>query len=95
MNESILRALLRLFAIIANVNKDGISRKARTIVKSYLEQQLSTKLVNQYLALFDEYLKMHHRVYDETIKNKKLTSANSVKVLTICNQIKEALQQTN
>jgi ABC transport system ATP-binding/permease protein len=93
MNESILRALMRLFAIIANVNKDGISRKARTIVKTYLEQHLSTKLVNQYLSLFDEYLKMHHRQQDETVKNRKLSSANSVKVLTICNHIKEALQQ--
>jgi len=31
MNESILKALLQLFAIIANVSKDGVSFKARNI----------------------------------------------------------------
>ena len=53
MNESILKALMRLFAIIANVNADGISDKSRSIVESYLKLQLSLDQVNEYLELFD------------------------------------------
>ena len=56
MNESILRALMRLFAIVANVNKEGVSTNAREIVKSYLGLQLSATLVQEYLELFDNYL---------------------------------------
>jgi hypothetical protein len=36
MSESILKALMQLFAIIAHVNKDGVSDKSRSIVESYL-----------------------------------------------------------
>jgi ABC transport system ATP-binding/permease protein len=94
MNESILRALMRLFAIVANVNKDGVSPKSRGIVKTYLELQLSASLVQEYLGLFDEYLQVHHKKSDDgSKKEKKRTSLNSVKVLMICHEINEQLQQ--
>ena len=94
MNESILRALMRLFAIVANVNKEGLSINAREIVKSYLSLQLNSTLVQEYLALFDEYLALHHKKSDDgSQKEKKRTSLNSVKVLMICHEINEQLQQ--
>jgi hypothetical protein len=34
MNENILRALVQLFAIIANVSKDGLSEKSKLLVKT-------------------------------------------------------------
>jgi len=34
MNEAILKALMQLFAIVANVDKEGISTKAMRIVES-------------------------------------------------------------
>lgn len=95
MSESILKALMQLFAIIANVNKDGISDKSRSIVESYLNLQLSQEQVEEYLKLFDEYVAFHHR--DITQKDgpqvKKRTSSNSVKVLRICQKINEELHQ--
>ena len=95
MNESILKALMRLFAIIANVNQDGVSTTARRIVETYLNQHLSKDLVQEYLRLFDEYLEMHHRNAQGKAgeKVRKRTSVNSVKVLMICNEINEALAQ--
>jgi ABC-type multidrug transport system ATPase subunit len=94
MNESILRALMRLFAIVANVNKEGVSTDARDIVKSYLGLQLSASLVQEYLTLFDNYLEVHHKKIDEANqKERKRTSLNSVKVLMICHEINEQLQQ--
>lgn len=95
MSESILKALMQLFAIIASVDKDGVSVPARKVVKEYLEQHLNQELVKEYLGLFDHYIGIHHRdiVGKDGTKVKKRTSANSVKVLMICRQINEELQQ--
>lgn len=94
MNESILKALMRLFAIVANVQKDKLSSDAREIVKSYLSLQLNNSLVEEYLDLFDEYLATHHKKSDGgSRKERKRTSLNSVKVLMICQEINEQLEQ--
>ncbi len=95
MSESILKALMQLFAIIANVNKEGVSSKSRAIVESYLSQQLSKYQVEEYLKLFDDYVAFHHRdiTKKDGTKVKKRTSSNSVKVLRICEQINEELRQ--
>lgn len=95
MSESILKALMRLFAIIANVNKDGVSKTSRSIVESYLKQHLNQQTVDEYLNLFDEYIEFHHGdvTKEDGTKVRKRTSSNSVKVLMICQQINEELQQ--
>jgi len=94
MDESILRALMRLFAIIATVNKDGVSASSQKIVEAYLKQHLSSKLVEQYLQLFDDFINLHHKdIHGESTRGKKRNSLNSVKVLVICEQINETLQQ--
>lgn len=94
MNESILKALMRLFAIVANVNSEGASPRARSIVESYLKLQLNEELAEQYIKLFDDYLQIHHKdAYKSETKAKKRTSLNSVKVLMICHEINEELQQ--
>lgn len=95
MNESILKALMRLFAIIANVNKEGVSTTARNIVETYLKQQLNKEQLEEYMNLFDEYLAFHHRDFkkQDSKKGRKRTSVNSVKVLMICEQINEELQR--
>jgi ABC-type multidrug transport system ATPase subunit len=91
MSERILKALMQLFAIIAKV--DGVTSASRGIVESFLKQQLSLELVDQYLALFDEFLEQHHQVSKRKDGSAKRTSVNSVKVLRICSQINEELTQ--
>ncbi len=94
MSESILKALMSLFAIIANVDKDGVSAQSRSIVESYLKLQLSQVQVDEYLAIFDEYiLKYHGDPEKNGKKERKKLASNSVKVLRICEQINEELQQ--
>jgi len=96
MSETILKALMRLFAIIAEAGsneekekeQEGVSEIGRSVVESYLKQQLNQELVDEYLKLFDEYLALHH-----SKKGKKRLSANSVKVLAICEQVNEELRQ--
>jgi len=95
MDESILKALMKLFAIIANVNQDGVSFRARNIVEAYLNSQLNKEHVEEYLKLFDEFLAFHHRNIKDSDSRvgRKRNSVNSVKVLMICQQINETLQQ--
>lgn len=95
MNESILNALMRLFAIVANVDDEGLSPKARKVVLDYLNIQLNQELANKYIGIFDHYLKVHHKKKrGDATKARKRISLNSVKVLTICNEINEELQQS-
>lgn len=91
MSERILKALMQLFAIIAKV--DGVTSESRVVVQSFLRQQLSLELVDQYLKLFDEFLEAHHQVSKRKDGSAKRTSLNSVKVLRICTQINEELTQ--
>ncbi|MCK4346152.1 MAG: ATP-binding cassette domain-containing protein, partial [Bacteroidales bacterium] len=92
MNESILNALLQLFAIIANVSKDGVSFKARNIVKSYLSQHLSAKLINKYLKLFGQYIQDHHpEIFDKETKGTEITISSSDKVPQIGEEINRNL----
>ncbi|MBN1252428.1 MAG: ATP-binding cassette domain-containing protein [Bacteroidales bacterium] len=94
MNESILRALMKLFAIVANVDKDNVSQNARRIVESYLGLQLNASLVQEYLLMFDEFLvKLHKNIGKGDKRERVRTSLNSVKVLVICHEINEQLQQ--
>ncbi|MFI5148597.1 MAG: ATP-binding cassette domain-containing protein [Bacteroidia bacterium] len=91
MSERILKALMQLFAIIAKV--DGVTNDGRTIVQTFLKQQLSSDLVDQYLKLFDEFMEAHHQVSKKKDGSAKRTSLNSVKVLKICTQINSELTQ--
>ncbi len=94
MNESILKALMRLFAIVANVDEEGLSPKARQVVLDYLLLQLNQELANEYITFFDYYLKTHHKKRSDETKARKKLALNSVKVLAICQEINEELQQS-
>ncbi len=91
MSEQILRALMQMFAIIARV--DGITNTGRNIVQSYLRQQLNQEQVEKYLKIFDEYLEQYHQVSQKKEGVAKKTALNSVKILKICSQINEELEQ--
>jgi ABC transport system ATP-binding/permease protein len=92
MSERILRALMQMFSIIAKV--DGINNTGRQIVQSFLKQQLSAEQVETYLKIFDEYLESNQAASKKKEGAAKRTSLNSVKVLKICTQINQELEQT-
>lgn len=92
MSERILKALMQLFALVAKV--DSVNHDGRSVVETFLKQQLNAELVDQYLDLFEEYLEKHQKISKRKEgKERKRTSVNSVKVLRICTQINEELQQ--
>jgi len=93
MSERILKALMQLFAIISEVELEGVSTDRRKVVGLFLKQQLNQELVEEYLVVFDEFVASQSKK-GEGAKKKKRTSVNSVKVLRICTQINEELAQT-
>ncbi|MCB0428649.1 MAG: ATP-binding cassette domain-containing protein [Flavobacteriales bacterium] len=94
MSERILKALMQLFAIIANV-EGGISSDRRNVVLLFLKLQLNQEQIDEYLRIFDEFVETHSALFKgkDSTEKKKRTSLNSVKVLKICTQINEELAQ--
>jgi ABC-type multidrug transport system ATPase subunit len=94
MKETVLNALLQLFAIIANVSEDGVSFKARSIVKSFLRQHLKTNLINKYLVVFDHYLEIHHpHLFGGGVSAFTQTRSDSDKLKHIAEEINRSLLQ--
>lgn len=94
MKETVLNALLQLFAIIANVSEDGVSFKARSIVKTFLRQHLKTNLINKYLVVFDHYLELHHpHLFGGGIEASRQTLSDSEKLKRIASEINRSLLQ--
>ncbi len=98
MSESILKALMQLFAIIARPipenDKDANDyTERRKVVEEFLRNQLNIDLVKEYLKVFDYFYNLYQEKQSEKSKTKKRTSSSSVRVLKICSQINEELQQ--
>jgi len=87
MSESILKALMQLFAIIARPDSDEGSR--RPLVQDFLKQQLTIELVEEYLIIFDNYYHKYQK--KQTHRKKKGIASSSVRVLTICTLINREL----
>jgi len=90
MSESILKAIIKLFAIIAGLEEQ--SEGSRQVVFSFLNQQLNEDAANKYIEYFDTLLANEKNIEDSTQKRKR-TSAHSVKVLGICDQLNTELTQ--
>ncbi len=60
MNESVLNALMKLFAIIVDEQKVGFEVAAHDVVAHYLEKQFSKEWLEIYLDNFDSYLLESH-----------------------------------
>ena len=90
MSERILKALMQLFAIVANVGRDDSN--SREFVRQFLDEQLNKELVNEYLVVYDNYYNEQNKKR-EGLKARKRTSLNSVKVLKICMEINKELTQ--
>ena len=65
MNEKILDALMRLFALITDPTDVANNRSARVVVEAYLRGLLSPTLVEEYLVRFDKYLDEYQEAIQE------------------------------
>lgn len=93
MSESILKALMQLFAIIAWPEEKGVLGDRRAIVESFLKLQINQDLVDEYLKVFDSYYDLYQLKLSEKSKSVKRASSSSVRLLKICTEINNQLTQ--
>ncbi len=95
MNETILKALMRLFAIVADVNKNGFSDNERGIVLDYLDRQYSHDIAKKYIAYFDQQVTNFHPelMHTSDVEATKQNAYNDTKIVELCSQINEELEQ--
>ncbi|MGQ1785302.1 ATP-binding cassette domain-containing protein, partial [Saccharicrinis sp. GN24d3] len=96
MNENIIKALIQLFALVIDID---ISVKQpsreRKFVETFLRKLLNKNLIEKYLIRFDDYLQLYasNKVDVSDKKRKKRTMVDAMKVMAICEQINQELQQ--
>ncbi|MBX2980392.1 MAG: ATP-binding cassette domain-containing protein [Flavobacteriales bacterium] len=94
MSEKILKALLQLFAIIAK--GDGVAEGARpenaSILERFLRKQFSPEVASAHMARYQAFVQAFHAAGGQR-NGRKRTSLNSVKVLKICTEVNEELNQ--
>jgi ABC transport system ATP-binding/permease protein len=96
MSEAILKAMMQLFALIVDIDEiQEISDKERSIIRAFLSRQLNSELTEKYMAIFENYLHHYHQEIFEkkSVKRRKRTSLTAVRILSICEQINEELEQ--
>ena len=93
MNESILKALLRLFALVSEANKSSDIEDKREIISDYLHQQFDSELADEYLNYFDYRVRYYHPESldpaHDVIHGKTLEE----RLIDLCNQLNEELQR--
>lgn len=96
MSEPILKALMQLFALISDINNETVlNGKGKEIVRLFLNRHLNNDLVSRYLKMFEEYLSLYNseNIAKGSLKERKRITLNAVRILAICEQINEELQQ--
>lgn len=93
MRESVLLALIHIFAIVSTVNPMGITSRGRKILRNYLRRYLNRELEEEYYALFENNLDFYSNEL-KSIDKDDLTDENSLisfQITNICRQIKKGL----
>lgn len=94
MNEKLLKALMELFSIAANI--EVVTEDGEEIVRAFLKQQVTLDAVDEYLELFNHYSGKHASFRASLEKGKKrkgLPVRDSTKALVISEQINAELTQ--
>ncbi|MCQ2973420.1 MAG: ATP-binding cassette domain-containing protein [Bacteroidales bacterium] len=90
MSESILQALMQLFAIVAASKAQA---EKNNIVETFLRHELSQELVEEYMNIYLQNLNEIKGKQKNDSKRKKVVSASSTKILVICEAINKELVQ--
>jgi len=95
MGESILNALMHLFAIVANAKEEGVSHKGKNIVDNFLKRYLSAEDEIEYLNLFQNYYEFYHREmeYQSQLHGKTANIISLSEAAKVCIRIRPELIQ--
>lgn len=93
MRESVLHALIHIFAIISTVNPAGVTSRGKKILRSYLKRYLNQELEEEYFKLFENNLHFYEREL-KAVEEGELSDEDSLitfQITNICRQIKKGL----
>ena len=93
MRESVLLALIHIFAIVSTINPGGISSRGKKILRSYLRRYLNRELEEEYYALFENNLEFYSNEL-KSVDKAELADEDSLitfQITNICRQIKKGL----
>ena len=93
MRESVLLALIHIFAIVSTINPSGISSRGKKILRSYLRRYLNRELEEEYYTLFENNLEFYSNEL-KSVNKSELSDEDSLisfQITNICRQIKKGL----
>jgi ABC-type multidrug transport system ATPase subunit len=93
MRESVLLALVHIFAIVSTINPAGISSRGKKILRSYLRRYLNRELEEEFYSLFENNLEFYSNEL-KRVDKAELSDENSLisfQITNICRQIKKGL----
>lgn len=93
MRESVLHALIHIFAIISTVNPAGVTSRGKKILRGYLRRYLNQELEEEYFKLYENNLHFYEREL-KAVEEGELSDENSLitfQITNICRQIKKGL----
>jgi ABC-type multidrug transport system ATPase subunit len=96
MSETVLNALVKLFALIGDIHDETvITSREKDVVRTFLARQLNNELVAKYMKMFEDFLALYNSesIKKGTLEDRKRISLNSMRILAICEQINEELHQ--
>jgi ABC-type multidrug transport system ATPase subunit len=93
MRESVLLALIHIFAIVSTISPVGITSRGKKILRSYLRRYLNRELEEEYYALFENNLEFYSNEL-KSVNKAELADEDSLisfQINNICRQIKKGL----
>jgi len=93
MRESVLLALIHIFAIVSTINPAGVSSRGKKILRSYLRRYLNRELEEEYYSLFEKNLEFYFNEL-KSVNKSELADEDSLisfQITNICRQIKKGL----
>ncbi len=93
MRESVLHALIHIFAILSTVNPVGVTARGKKILRGYLRRYLNQELEEEYFKLYENNLHFYEKEL-RIVSEGELSDENSLiafQITNICRQIKKGL----
>ena len=93
MRESVLLALIHIFAMVSTVSPVGISARGKKILRGYLRRYLNRELEEEYFSLFESNLEFYSQELKGVDKDELADESSLIafQITNICRQIKKGL----
>jgi ABC transport system ATP-binding/permease protein len=93
MRDSVLLALIHIFAIISTVKPGSVTARGRKILRSYLRRYLNRELEEKYFDMFERNLEFYASELRSIDENELFDDKSliSFQITNICRQIKKGL----